>query len=593
MRKVSVKLIVLLILAALVPMILYGIISIWASRKANYRSVSEGNLNVAKRAAEQMELYVVNSLNILRAISENINRINLLDWQKETILKNYVMNFDEFEEIYVTDMKGRQLVTTSVGNEPMDVSMELLFQEAMQERVYQSEIYISENFTPGMILALPIKRLNMTEGVIAARVNLMDMWNLVDGIKIGEEGYAMVVSKSGLLIAHGRPEAKIRILKQENLNAMEIVKSVLSGKSRTLVYRDPSGEEVLGVCAPIKALGWGVIIEQPTKEAYRLARQMTRELLILTGFFLLLMMTIGYLGGRWQIVRPISKLMEGTKAISRGDLDQKVEIPTRDEFSELGNAFNQMTGRLKELQEEIRLNERSVTFGKVAAGLAHDLKQPLNNLELNSNLIMKLYNDEGYRESFSSTIKRELAYIKRIINDLHNLTHPTPLSLIELDVHKVLDEVIDGYREEARQNNIGITKEFFRDELRISADLFALERVLKNLILNAVQAMPKGGEIRIGTNLSSPSGNGLDLATDGSWGQWKIAEISIMDTGCGIPKDRLKDIFVDYTTTKKRGLGLGLAISKKLTEELGGSIEVESEVGKGTIFTLKFPLVET
>jgi len=580
LRKVSAKLIVLLILAALVPMTFYGIISIWASRRANYRSVSEGNLNVARRAAEQIELYVVNSINILRAISENINRIDLQDWQKETILKNYVMNFDEFEEIYMTDEKGRLTVTTSFGDRSRDVSGEPLFKEAMQGRIYQSEVYVSENFTPGMILSLPIRRLDEIEGVIVARLNLMNMWELVDGIRIGKKGYAMVVSRSGLLIAHGRPEAKMRILRQENLKGMEIVRAVLSGNTRTMVYRDASGQEVLGVCAPIKTLGWGVIIEQPTKEAYKLTREMTRELLILTCFFLLLMMTIGYLGGRWQIVKPISRLIEGTKAISKGDLDKRVEISGRDEFSELGNAFNQMRERLKELQEEIRRNERSVTFGKIAAGLAHDLKHPIKSLENSSKLIMRLYDDQEYRESFARTIEREFAYLNRLIDDLHNLTHPTALKFIELNVHKLLAEVLEGYEEEARKSHVCMVKEFFDDELRISADRFALERVLKNLILNAIQAMPNGGELRVGTNFIRDEGAG----------QNGIVEIYIRDTGCGIPEERLRDIFVDYTTTKKRGLGLGLAISKKLMQEMGGAIEVESEVGKGTIFTLRFPV---
>jgi len=109
------------------------------------------------------------------------------------------------------------------------------------------------------------------------------------------------------------------------------------------------------------------------------------------------------------------------------------------------------------------------------------------------------------------------------------------------------------------------------DSFRISADRFAIERVIKNLILNAIEAMPQGGDLVVETK------------SDGQW-----VEIGIGDTGCGIPKERLRTIFEDYITTKRKGLGLGLAISRKIVQDLNGTIEVESEPGNGTTFTLKF-----
>ena len=122
MKKISSKLIVLLVLSALIPMVTFGTISIWTSRRATYASVSQGNLNVAQRAAEQIELYVSNSIDVLKALAENINRADLKDWQKERIIKNYVINFEEFEQIYITDKEGSEVVTTRLGMEPEDRS---------------------------------------------------------------------------------------------------------------------------------------------------------------------------------------------------------------------------------------------------------------------------------------------------------------------------------------------------------------------------------------------------------------------------------------------------------------------------------------
>jgi signal transduction histidine kinase len=557
------------------------------SRSANYEAVSEGNLNVARRAADQIELYVTNAIYVLRAIAENINRTYLEDWQKERMIKNYVLNFEEFHKIYLTDRNGRQIATTELGVELIDKSDDPAFKAAVNGEIYQSDVYISKNLTPYMTIALPIRKLNEVDGVIVAEINLIDMWKLVDSIKIGERGFAFVVSKSGLLIAHGEADAKTRVLKQENLRHLEMIESVLRGNSGTHVYLSDEGEQVLGVYAPIGSLGWGVVIEQPTKEAYGTAITMTHQLIALTSIFLIIMVAIGILGGR-KVVEPVRELIRGTRLISDGDLTHRVRVSTKDELSELGNSFNKMTERLIDLQDEIRRNERSATFGKIAAGLVHDLKHPIKNIENCARLIMRMHENEDYRKTFNKTVDRELANINRFLEDLHNLTHPIPLTSINLNVQNILDEVVELYREDAEQRNIQVIRQYHTGEPRISADRFGVERVFKNLIANALEAMPGGGDLRISSTLLESQ---TEHSKQRSEGEAKTCiQISIADTGCGILKERLPTIFTEYTTTKRKGLGLGLAISKRIVEALNGSIHVESESGRGTTFKVRFPL---
>jgi signal transduction histidine kinase len=233
-----------------------------------------------------------------------------------------------------------------------------------------------------------------------------------------------------------------------------------------------------------------------------------------------------------------------------------------------------MTEELLKLQQETRRNERAVTFGKIASGLVHDLKHPIKSIENSSRLLLKMYDDPNFRETFHKNVNREFANINRFLDDLHNLTHPMPLKPISLNIHKVIHEALEGYRPEAERNGIRIQRQFQKDNFRISADRFAIERVLKNLILNAIEAMPLGGDLVLTTR------------SDGQW-----VEIDVQDTGCGIPQERLETIFEDYVTTKRKGLGLGLAISKKIAQDLNGTIKVQSEPGKGSTFTLKFPLL--
>ncbi|MGA1823124.1 MAG: ATP-binding protein [bacterium] len=576
-KHISTKLIVLLIISVLAPLLIYGVISIRTARVACLQSVSEGNTNVAIGTAEQLELYLENTINILRGLADNINRIYLTTWQKEVIIRNVVISFDEFRKIDIIDRTGLQTATSSLDEGSFDRANEEPFKTAIQGKTYFSEVFISDRLVPSIIIALPIQGASDIDGVMVGEVDLSAMWSLVDSIKIGEKGFAFVVSKSGLLIAQGDNEHKPDLFKQKNLYDLDIVKSVLEGKTTTMIYKNEEGIKVLGVGHPVTLSGWGVIIEQPAGEAFMVASRMTLNLSILIAFFLAIIIIIGTIGGR-QLVKPIYELIEATRAISSGDLTKKVTVSSLDEFEELGNSFNMMTEKLLKLKEEIRITERFSIFARIAAGLVHDLKHPIKNIENSSNLILRLYKDQEYREVFHKTVKREFRNINRFLNDLHNLTHPTPIAPIALNVEDVLNTIINLYKEEAGRKGIEVKLMATGCDcraLRIVADKFLFERIIKNLITNAIEAMPEGGLLSIALTI-----NNLE----------RSASIAIEDTGIGIPKERVETIFTDYITTKRKGIGLGLAITKKNVLELKGSITVESEVDKGSIFTVTFPL---
>jgi len=188
---------------------------------------------------------------------------------------------------------------------------------------------------------------------------------------------------------------------------------------------------------------------------------------------------------------------------------------------------------------------------------------------------VKMFDDHEYRESFKRTVERELAQVKRVLDDLRNVARPLPLEKFPLDVNKAIAEVVEAMQTTAETAGLTLDTELVFGPLYIEADLFALNRVYRNLIMNAFQATPPRGHVTVRT---------LRLAEQ--------AVIEIADTGTGIPPERLETIFEDFVTTKRRGLGLGLAISKKVVEQLGGTISVESEVGIGSTFSLRFPLTK-
>jgi signal transduction histidine kinase len=398
---------------------------------------------------------------------------------------------------------------------------------------------------------------------------------MVDRIRVGSEGYALVVATNGQLIAHGNPNDKARVARGDNLTDQPLVRLVHGQRNAgpaSLEYTSDSGFPMLGVAAPLAPLGWTVMVEQPRSEAYAVADQLTRQLIFIIALALLVTVSVGYFFGR-SFIRPIFELMRGTHAVAAGRLDERVTITSKDEFKQLGDAFNSMADKLVELTEDVRKKERQAMFGRMAAGLVHDLSHPVQNIGNSCKLIVRVFDDPEYRQTFTRTIDREIDTLKRVLDDLRNVARPAPVERFPLDMNRSVADVVESMRGFAEESGIALEAKFSQEPVIIEGDVFALGRVYRNLITNAIQATQAGGRVTIAT---AKAGDKI--------------EVSVTDTGSGIPGERLTAIFDDFVTTKKRGLGLGLAITKRIVEQLDGTITVASELGKGTTFTMRFPV---
>lgn len=576
MKSLSIKLIILLITAVLVPLSLYGVLSIGASRHYNFKVITEGNSNVARRAAEEIDLYVTNSIAILNALSQNIGRFNIPSHEQELILSNYILNFPEIQEICITDSEGKKIISAD-GRSPDSRCDDIAYHAAIRGEIYKSEVFISKNMTPAMTIAMPIKRLNTIKGVAIADISLIAMWRLVDSIKIGESGYAFVVSGDGRLIAHGLGDGKVRVLSHENMKSLGIVSEVMQGRYSTGLYKNIEETEVIGVAAPIPSLGWGIVIEEPLKEAYAPVRRMTILLTLLIILFVAVASAAGYAGVRRYILHPIRTLINATRRIAGGNLNEKVSMSTGDELQEVGDSFNNMMDQLKILQEDIRRNERIAFMNRIAASLVHDLRHPIKNIESSSKLILDNYDKEDYRNTFQRIVTREFSNINHFLEDLLDLARPVHLNPIPLNICSEIGDILEVFKEETGKKGIGIATVFPDVPVRACADKFSMERVVKNIIRNAIDAMPSGGTLTISVASSAPD----------------VITIEFRDTGKGIPPEKIENLFTEFMTTKRSGLGLGLAMSRKIMDAHHGTISVESEIGKGTTFTIRLPAVSS
>lgn len=583
MRTITIRFVMLVATAAVAPLVLYGGVSIYSLRTGSRQSVISGNRNVAARAAEQIEQYMDHHVSVLRSIADTLHDTQLEPWQQTQILTNHVLDFEGFRELTLFGRDGDVVATSRLGGPTLQPPLIPISEPHI------APITVDDDFLPMTTVSQPLTSLGEPNGWLVGEVSLEELWRMVDRIRVGREGFAMVVAGGGQLIAHGDPDQKPRIAAAENLSDHELVVAVAALRAReradgtqpallaaALVseYLDDDGRELLAVAAAIASPEWTVIVEQPVNEAFGLSNQLEAQLVVAITVALLLTVALGYYWGR-SFIRPIQALTRGTEAIANGRLEERVDIGGTDEFHRLGESFNSMAVKLNALQEDVRRKERQATFGRIAAGLVHDLSHPIQNVGNSCRLIVRLFDDPEYRATFRRTVDREFASIKRVLENLRNLARPMSLERFPLDVNRSVAEVTESMQALADTAGVRLDMRLSADRPFIEGDIFALGRVYRNLILNAIEATAPGGVVTLSTE-----------ECDGR------IRISVRDTGTGIAHDRLENIFEDFQTTKRTGLGLGLAISRKIVNQLGGDISVTSAVGHGTTFSLEFAQVE-
>lgn len=571
MKGITSRFVLLIGTAAVGPLIVYGLVSINSLRNGNRLSIRQGNERVAAQVAEHVALYLENNVRVLRSLGADLEANRLERWQQDRIVKNYVLDFPEFREISVFDPSRQPIVTSRTGK----ARISLPKQQVAANAVDIAPFRVDDDLLPTTTLTVRLGHSENEGGWIVGELSLEELWRMIDRVRVGTQGYALIVGGDGRLIAHGNPEEKRRIATNESSSNSEELKFArrVEGDPAAPVsaeYADENGETMLGVAARMSDPAWTVVVEQPVAEAFAATRRLERQLLAAIGLALLGTVVLGYLWGR-SFIRRIFALTRVTRSIAEGKLDSRVAITGQDEIRELGDAFNSMADRLVELQEDIRKQERQAMFGRIAAGLVHDLSHPIQNLGNSCKLILKMWDDSEYRETFRRMVEREMVIVKRVLDDLRNIARPIPLERFPLDLNRAVADAVESMQPHAETAGLTLRAELSPETVFIEGDVFALGRVYRNLILNAIQATAPGGLVVTATDVRGDR-----------------AQVRVYDTGCGIPPDRLHAIFEDFVTTKRRGLGLGLAISKKIVEQLGGTISVASEVGKGTTFVLEF-----
>ncbi|TAN43579.1 MAG: sensor histidine kinase [Nitrospirae bacterium] len=362
----------------------------------------------------------------------------------------------------------------------------------------------------------------------------------------------------------------------------------ITTKKKELIFKAELGEPVTGeghaynviipVIAGEKHYGYIHLTINTEDFSTFMQKRLLQRILAALFVFGIGILFIVYLAGKYT--KPIEEVVEAARAVAGGDLDHELKTERKDEIGELTQSFNFMVSKLREereLEERLRKAEHLAGVGQFSRSIAHEIRNPLNFISLSIDHMQEKYRPalNEHSDAFDAlilNIKKEIQRVSKFAESFLEYSRPLEFSKQKTDIGGLFEDILSLVMARAQKDGIEIIKDFeVLPELMIDPEF--IKTCLYNVILNAFQAMPEGGTLTIRT------------ARTGD-----MFEISVQDTGTGISDELIGKIFDPFFTTKIKGLGLGLAITKRVIEEHKGSVDFRSQRGKGSTVTMLLPM---
>lgn len=542
-------------------------------------------------------------------------------------------------EALFIDGQGREQLRLSrlepdaVGS-AADLSADDRFRRAVADRVWYGPVYYRRGSEPYMTLS--VSHAGRNPAVTSVGVNLKLVWDVIAALRVGDGGYAYVTDAAGRLIAH--PDMSLVLRETDLAGLPQVARAIRAAKGEsewasTDGVTGPDGRVVLSASAVVPRLGWLVFVEMPRREVLAPVLTSFYQTLALLGLSTLLALLLGgYLARR--IAEPIRQLQAGAERLGEGELSQRVSVAGSDEIGKLAERFNSMAGRIQESQETLeqkvrdrtreleksleelhaaqdRLvqSEKLASLGQLTAGIAHEIKNPLNFVNNFSALSVELLDelDDALRgsplddktraeitelsDSLKGNLQRVVQHGQRADSIVKNMLLHSRAGTGErrdVDVNALVEESLNlafhGARAEKPGFNVTLKRDLDPAAGSVSAFPQEITRVVLNLVANGFYATIKRKE-------TEASGYEPTLiASTRSIGDQ--VQIRIRDNGVGIPDAVKAEMFNPFFTTKPAGEGTGLGLSLShdiIVKQHGGAIDVVTSPGDFTEFTITLP----
>jgi signal transduction histidine kinase len=569
-----------------IPLVGYTVVGVWFAaeehraalvelQRANAQAAAWRITQFANEIEGQLRWATHLSWNESDADQHRIDALRLLR-QVPAITDLTLLDGEGRERLFVSRVSMDRLDTR------IDRSREDAVQAAWKSGVYYGPVYFRRDTEPFISVALAASR--REAGVVLAEVNLKFTRDVVSQLRVGREGLAYVVDKSGRLIAH--PDASL-VLRNTDLSPTMRLIDAQPGETLHQIT-SAQGRPVMVAQAPAPPLDWRVLVELPQREADEPWRRALARSLWITAISLAVALGFAVVFS-WRMVRPIRSLTAGAARIGSGQLDHRIQIDSADEIGQLGREFNAMAGELersyatlegKVEQRTQALSDANLAKSRFLAAASHDLRQPLHALNL---LVAQLRAEPtpAERERLTLRVENATASINGLFDSLLDISKldagVVTANVSAFPLQLVLDKVEAAFAEDARAR--GLHLHVRAHAAWVHSDPVLLERILDNLVANALRYTRRGG-VLVGCRRRA--------------GQLRV---EVWDTGIGIPPDKHQAIFAEFYqvapagTLRGEGLGLGLSIVSRLGQLLGHRVEVASQPGRGSCFSLSLPEV--
>jgi len=544
--------------------------------------IQNQHIEISRRASNEIRLFLKTPINILETLIESQDIVNGNPFKQNLILNKTVAKHQIFERIFSVDTTGHEITTTAFGGEPMNYLNDDFFTTARKGNTYFSQVQFNEVKEPYVISAHPVLQFNQVIGIIAARIDLSSIWELVDEIKIGKTGNVFVIGSGGQIIAH---KDKKKVLVRAKVIGLNSLNHSASNKNNSFIFFNNQNQKMLGTATFLEDFKWTVVIQQSEEEAFELVTRMRYQVFAFVGLIIIIAIALAYILEK-RITSPIKTLMDGVKQYADGDLDFRINIERYAEITALANEFNSMAESLLINQIKLRKAERLAAMSKFASLISHEIRNPLNSMNINMQIlkreIEKSSGDIKNKNKYSDIISSEIQRMDNLVNNFLTLSRPPRFDLVQHNVHTILDEVIFAHTAMAEQQNVKIIKNYSKEKIMANIDGDQIKQVFHNIIINGLQAMAGGGELSIRPKYIE--------VTKPQTITIPAFRLEFNDTGYGIHPDKINEIFDYYYTSKKSGTGLGLAIARQIVEGHNGSISAESNKKEGTKLIIEIPV---
>jgi signal transduction histidine kinase len=577
-RGLMTKLLGYFLMSSLIPIFIVGYMAYDSGQRAIEKQTSQYLLITANLRAEELERWVsveeieVQLLAGSAPFQRSAQRI-VTRGEADPVYKRSheeIINYfrkaqkedEHFREVSFISPEGVVLVSTNPARRGENLLEETYFIKGT------ISTHASKIGNSGMVITSPVRsEEGSLLGVVMVNFDLQRVREIMEKrTGLGETGETYLVDKNYRFVTNPKHREEGLLKKEVRTRGVE---ECLKGVSGVGLYKNYDGKPVIGAYRWLDQQGLCLVAEIEQKEAFaqifNLKNAIFKVGMVVTAVIVLVVVFISR-----SITLPIHDLMKGAERIGRGDLEHRIDIPSKDEIGVLAQSFNSMVKNLSETQRKLIQSEKLASIGQLAAGVAHELNNPLANISLNAQMLMRSCKDEITAKKLR-VIEENVTGAAKIIRDLLDFSREPKLELEYIDINEILEKTLESLK--YKIGGIKLVKNL-SPVPRVLGDRVRLRQVFTNLITNAVQAMEGDGTLTLATR------------TRGGW-----VEVVVRDTGKGIPPEHLNKIFDPFFTTKGvgKGTGLGLAITYGIVQKHRGLIDVESEVGKGTTFTVRIP----